>query len=440
MNILWDNLSVNDLEVDNYTNVRSGLEARGVKIDEPNDFSKMLTPRFFVYCSIIVLGIVLNLVVVIVYVRKLQKSTYIFLFCLAVVDLFNCLFIICDILKSADILPKLTTRAFCFAHAYLVDTGCFISAGVVFLLALDRFLKSKFLKHSLSRSQCLVLILTVFLSATIVTLPFLVSWTAKLLTLNERERKLMCGQRHSYDHFKVHYSETGFSGPRLFLLVSNSVSVILLLCAFLAIFILYVKMTLQIRRKSFINRQKVSPLQVNKEPVKFQYSEAIRNDVIVDISAENSDVSNSDIEDVPETSTERLDKNGNKKHRTSRDNYSSKDSIVGRRKSSILSIPSKVLSVRYYCLIVFSILIFLFYLIHFLSHIVNIVRFETQPNNGIRYVLYDCLRHSYIVCFILNPIIYSYFNRGFFRNFKKSFCCDKAQNQNMNRISASSIV
>jgi hypothetical protein len=296
----------------------------------------------------------------------------------------------------------------------------------------------------------LVLIWTVVGSAIIVTLPFLIIWVAKLMPLNDREMDLMCGHQHTYYHLEINYSDTGgvgFSGPRLFLLVSAAVSLILLICAFLSIAILYVKLTSQIRSKSFTRRQKVLPVTGDNEPVKFNNSEAIRGAVIIDISAENSDISNSDIEELADNDKrihpERLDQNQNKNFRRCEDKMSSRDSIVTRRKSSIFSsrrFPSKILTPRFYCLIVVSLVIFLFYLVHFILHIVNICRFDIGPDSGIRFVLFDCLRHSYIVCFILNPIIYSFLNRGFFKNFIRLFCCHQAQKQTRNRNSADSSI
>lgn len=398
-----------------------------------NKWTDIVNVRFVLTSSVIVLGALLNLVVIIVYARKLQKSTNIFLLCLAVCDLLNCLNVSLDILRTIDILPESTKQAICIAYPYIVDTGCLVSAGLVVCLAMDRYLRAKYLKNSLSRAHSFTLVAGVVISSIIVTAPFLIVRLAKLMIINRWESDLMCGELYSQHH--VNYSETKkvkFSNPRLFMLVLNLVILTVLSLAAITMAVLYVKMSLEIRKKSFSKSSRIpSQLRIN-EGTKCQ-KETFREVRLDEQSMNSSQTSSVDSLDVPENIFTKLTPKFNSNI------YSKDNQDVVRRKASLFStgnkLPSRIITPRYCCLIITSILLFLFFCVHFLLHIVNVCQ---ESRTGMRHFLFKCLDHLYVLCFILHPVIYSFFTRGFFRNFKRVFCCDKKQLYDRRRSSVDS--
>lgn len=398
-----------------------------------NKWTYTVNERFVLNCSVIVVGVILNLVVIIVYARKLQKSTNIFLLCLAVCDFLNCLNVSLDILKTTDIFPESTKQAICIAYPYLVDTGCLVSAGLVVCLAMDRYLRAKYLKNSLSRAHSFMLVAGIVIASIIVTSPLLLVRLAKLMRLNLWESDLMCGELYSHHH--VNYTETHemqFSNSMLFMLVLNFVILTVLSLAAVTMSVLYVKMSLEIRKKSFSRSSRsLSQLRINEE-TKCQ-KETFREVKFDEESINSSQTSSVDCLDVQENIFTKLTPkfNGNI--------YSKDNHDVVRRKASIFStgskLPSKIITPRYYCLIITSILLFLFFSVHFLLHIVNICQ---QSRTDMRHFFFKCLDNLYILCFILHPVIYSFFTRGFFRNFKGVFCCDKKQLYDRRRSSVDS--
>lgn len=403
-------------------------------------WSNDLNMKLFIYCSVILVGFILNLVVIIVYVRKLQKSTIIFSFSLAVCDLINCLYISLSILKDTDAFSVTSKRMFCVAYPFLVDSGCLISAGIVVCLAIDRFLRSKYLKYSLSRCNRLTLVAAVVISSVIITSPILLVHFATEKRFTSWERDLMCRDLSVHQTLHLKNSEgMHFSNTMLFMLELNAVILTVLVFAVVTISALYLKMTLEIRKSSFSRRPKILIQVEQRVEIKCE-TETLRESQFDETSIHSSEISSEGCEETvanistkPQLTVSTVDNNENK--------IKNQNVNVSRRKSSMFSdvkqVTSNIVTPRFIFLILSSIILFTFYITHFALHITNICLLD-QIN--FHHVLYKCLDHSYIVCFVLNPVIYSYFNRDFFRSFKQLFYCYKSSLNDRRRESIISSV
>lgn len=420
--------------------------------DDDDELAKLavLDSRLYIYSVVIILGLVLNAVVIVVYLKNLKKSTHVILFCLSVCDILNCLNISLEVLKTADVLPETCNRVVCIVYPYLADTGCLVSATLVMCLALDRYLRSKHLKNSLSRSQSFKLVTGVVVSSIVVTSPFLIVRTTTLTRFSEMDRGLLCRQSYPDNVQKIYADGADFSNPKFFMMGYNGVMLTLLLCALVVISVLYIKMSLKIRNNSFSRRLAILQMQKTSDDSK-RSSQAGIGDIskrsstagikFDDNSMKESKFLNkncdkmNDVYIISEPRLTAADENGNKKHEHENITTNYLKNIVDlRRKSSFFSrrrpTHSRILTPRYYILIVSAIILFIFYFLHFVLHIINICQLNTinyaRPNY-FRQGLLECLGHSFTLCYILNPVIYSFFNRGFVRHFKKLLCYDNVQ-------------
>lgn len=381
-----------------------------------NGHRSIINMTFIIYCTLIVIGFVSNAVVMVTYCRKLRKSTYIFVFCLAVCDEINVLNILLEQLLHHDVFSGTSTHTLCRIQSLIADAGCLVSANLVVCIAFDRYLLSRYKTMSLPRRSCFCLVTGIVVCSAVVTLPFLVASASNNIHNDGEYEQHFCGReyyRKSSENDKIGLNKTSY-----FMISHNGVILTGLIAAFITKVILYVKMSRQLNKMSSARR-----IHLLTSSRRTEMANCSDNDYTEVKKLENK---------LDNSSQTLYDSNGNIENKQ----YTRVMNSVARRKSSAVTIGPKSVTrtKKYIILIISAIILFTFYLSHFILHIINIYHTNVDnvysSNSDYLHTFIDILGHSYILCFILNPFIYGFFNRRFFKHFKQTFCCVNKRTNN----------
>lgn len=320
----------------------------------------------------IFLGVVTNCLVLVAYLKKQKKSKYMFVLALSVCDLVNCLGLTTEILKTVSTIPEKWLRIMCLFQAYFTHFGLLLSAGLVLCNAGNRYLRIKYPQWMLSTKQRLALILFFVAAVGIVTSPYVIVYASGMVRGHGHYFICFCKYLLKNARSPDGIAERTLSdlvAIKTFLLTFYSVLLAFLMLTFLAIVTLYIGLVVVIRNKTYGR---------NDKSIRSRYSNLRCYN-----SKEKCDVS------------------------------------VSKRSSltpSITSGSQATTFTRTFVMIVMSVVIFCFYFPNLVFHITSIEQkglFLDHP------VLSELLLNAQFVCFIINPVMFAYFNKGFMKRIRR---------------------
>ncbi|KAL4234689.1 hypothetical protein ACF0H5_006330 [Mactra antiquata] len=382
-------------------------------------------PNFLIYCGLLSFGLIFNIIAMVTYCQKLKKSTYFFVFCLATCDIINILNVTLELFLHFKILPWI--RELCIFQSFLADTGCLVSANLVVCVALNRYLLARHKNENISKRLCCYLVTGIVICSIIVTLPFLIASAFDFIYNSDQPHHTTLGRQY-YDS-STEKSFQGLDQTSYFALTFYGVILTWLLSAFVVNIVLYIKMSYHLDKISNDRRKHTLLSVYSPRHLGFKFEE--------DIELAESCASSMDQLPKPCCTTGACrtvyDNNGNIEEmqpvrRTINE--------LNRRKSSAVSLAHKSVTKtkKYIILVVLATTIFTFYFSHFALHVIHIIDTKVAqiyPNDNIYiHSIVEIVGHSYILCFIFNPVLYCFFNRRFFQNFRQAvLCCNKYKKQ-----------
>lgn len=412
--------------------------------------------KIICYVAVLSTAILLNIIVLFAYIWHLKKSTYIFSTVLSLCAVISCLVEGLDLVELLGKLPPAHLRLLCLIQDFFTHFGIIVSAGLVFCIALDRFLRIKYIHMSLSCKQSVCLSVAIVLAAFVVMTPYIIVHAFEMIQTDEH-----C-LSYKHTHYAQNASKTSSRNRiltaeversrRLFLIPFYGVITGCLGLAFIAITFLYIKLVCVLMKKAndkvpklnlaseisgnslsceegwsscTSSMESLSTRKSKKSRVPFRKDRVNCSD---DLSTFVRDGS---FKKKLETQNDRTSENvliAVQKRQSQKEaclSRSPRNSGTGpKRKSLTLSIASVSMKTRRFSrtlmMLVMSLFVFLFYFPAVVIHIIIVLdeSFTTR-----HYILSEFLQHSQVVCFLANPVIYAYFNRGFSKKLSSCCCC-----------------
>ena len=418
--------------------------------------------KIVIYVVVILTGVFFNGLVVIVYVKELKKSTYIFNTSLAICDLVNCLLLAGEIVKLLNFLTEQQMNVVCVWLEYASYFGCMVSAGLVVCVTLDRYLRVRHLCYSLPRSHTVGFISVIGMTSFIVTLPFVVVHTSPLKhEVHYRDHSTPDSADHLCLRMKIktiRYMDNGEENARheissaggIFWVVFLIVFIACLVLGFLAIIVLYIKISHLLAKKartrsarptsgsssiefsydvdtdeeSSVHAERASTPNVkgNMRSKPFRHNRVGFTEDLSRIVQEKSIAKNRDDVKTDVNIDVALDEP------TSPLRYFKhlRRNLDVRRASNTSSIASSnvtsVCSVKTAVMILIAVFVFMLYFPGYSLQLVLILNKDTCVRFQEHYrVLLEFVIRSNVVCFIVNPFLYAFQSRGFFQKLKRRF-------------------
>ena len=394
------------------------------------------------YVAVILFGVVVNMFVLIAYVRKLKKSTYIFVVALSICDLLNCIGLTAELVRVVVNIELEELKLFCLIRTYFTHFGILTSAGLVLCIAIDRYLRVKYPHVTLYPKHCVVLILGILGTVLLVTSPYVIVYASKMVYsyVNCLEFATKRTTEQSTEK-SMDISLVGIHGRKLFLKSFYGVLAICLSLVFLSVVILYIKLAVIIRRKTQTRVPKlcvsaensdgilwvddIPTSMVDSKPHKSRWQE-FRKDQVSFTNDLSAIVRNNSFKKTVYAQTASNVMTSTPKSSAGRDHVILKlkrrEESPRQRRSltpSIVSFFSPRTFTRTFIMLILSVVMFLFYFPNLVLHVISVDQMHVLVGNP---VTSELLLHSQIVCFILNPIVFAYLNRGFWTKVRRCCC------------------
>lgn len=396
--------------------------------------------RIIVYVLLMTTALVLNCIVLWAYSCKVKRSICIFIVSLSLCDFINSLGFSAELVQILAELPEAEMELICLVHRYCTHVGTIVSASLVCCISLDRYLKVKYRGLGLSQKQCLWLVFGIVMTSLIMTLPYVIVYGSQMLQHGRKcwhlyfKKDIASNPNSGVEPVNSSYS-TLPERYRAFLLPFNGVLCAYLMLVLFAVMFLYIKLTSVLLEKRAFKVTK-SPLNKVASVVSFCTDDEI-----------GESLGSVDMTERRPEDTEAIElQSGNEEHEDSfrtrnlqttllrtrppcvtdvKANKTVKDSKSKdfRRKSITLSVGSLSQTRRYsrsLVMLVLSLFTFLFYFPNIVAHIVTVINVEFAQTHP---VIFEVLLHSQVVCFLANPILYAFLNRGFKSELKSCRCC-----------------
>lgn len=397
-------------------------------------------------------GIILNILVIVTYFHRRRKSLFTFLVGLAFIDLCNCLVLTMDIARQLGTMYSISDDIWCRAFSYVTFAGNLTSACFVVLLAFCRFTKVQIQQTALPYRNNVWLIIGTTMCCLLICAPILFSRNYTAVGT-------------CYSTSRIHAKN---SSVDIYITVFSVVNITCLFIGLIVMILIYTKLAraASVRIGTSIDEDEISKSSPNSRQ---------RKSVTFSLMTTDSDSSNmkkaesptsrmslqyppgynflapSGSVSGPQMSPTMLNSVVYFADFTEFDFRKPKVSIDSRTSSSNASSTSIFKPIKQYTfptekrssrssawsehgfkvgtpvfttvMIVFAITIYFF---HFPYVCMNIVH-ATFPGlrgqtSGVLEIVFDLLERSYIVLFVLNPIVYGIFNRNFFRDLNRTCC------------------
>lgn len=426
-----------------------------VQVQGPREEMVDLGVRIIIYVLVMTTALVLNCIVLWAYSCKMKKSICVFVVSLSLCDFINSLGFSTELVQILAELPEAEMELICLVHSYCTHVGTIVSASLVCCISLDRYLKVKHKRFGLSQKQCLWLVFGIVMTSLIMTLPYVIVYGSRMLQHGRKcwhlyfKKDFASNANSNAEPVNSSYS-TLTERDRSFLLPFYGVLCAYLMLVLFSVTFLYIKLSSVLLGKSAFKDTKNSLNKVTSV-VSFCTEDEIGE------SLGSVDMAEGGPEDTQATELLRGNEENGDSFRTrnlqitllsTRQTYvtdeiaSSQKSVRKftehveftskpkdskskdlRRKSVTLSVGSLSRIRRYsrsIVMLVLSLFTFLFYFPNIVAHIVTVINVEFTQTHP---VLFEVLLHSQVVCFLANPILYAFLNRGFKSELKSCCCC-----------------